>query len=485
MKPAIKRLALFLLLFALFIPNPAFAKMKTFIKEYSYQAGDEDSKNSSRVIALREVKRLTLEALGAYLESETEVRSFQLTKDQITTLTAGIVETEIVAEKWDGRVYWLQSKISADSDEVVRSINSLRKDRDKANELELLRKKSDDLLKENERLRKEMASAKDGSREAQKAAYDQSIKELSSTDWLEKGHAHRNRMDFKAAIKDYSRAIELDQSNIDAYYARATAYLFGMKDDNLAMSDFYKLLGIEPKGYNAYITRAWAYHQMKKRDLAIREFGQAIEAASEGKDKAEAYYIRGKYFTNTDARMALNDFIKAVELNPGKAAYYVNRGITYGVLGRDDLQIQDYNKAIETDPKSLYAYSMRGAYFLNQDKPEPAIADLSKAIELDPSEIVNYMDRAAACKLLGRDDQAFKDYSKLIELLGTTRAGSLAANAYYERAQIYALKRNPKMAAADLKKAIAVSRDLKKSAQTESRFDNIRKDPDFINLMRE
>jgi len=40
---------------------------KTFIKEYTYQAGDEDSKNSCRVIALREVKRLLLEELGTYL----------------------------------------------------------------------------------------------------------------------------------------------------------------------------------------------------------------------------------------------------------------------------------------------------------------------------------------------------------------------------------------------------------------------------------
>jgi hypothetical protein len=40
------------------------AETKTFIKEYTYQAGDEDSKNSCRVIALREVKRLLLEELG-------------------------------------------------------------------------------------------------------------------------------------------------------------------------------------------------------------------------------------------------------------------------------------------------------------------------------------------------------------------------------------------------------------------------------------
>lgn len=45
---------------------------KTFIEEYTYQGGEVDSKLSSRVIALEQVKSPLLEKLGAYLESETE-----------------------------------------------------------------------------------------------------------------------------------------------------------------------------------------------------------------------------------------------------------------------------------------------------------------------------------------------------------------------------------------------------------------------------
>lgn len=109
----------------------AFGELRTFEKEYTYQASEDDSKNSSRTIALREVKRLLLEELGTYLESQTEVKSFQLTKDQITTLTAGIVKTDIADEKWDGKTYWLKARISADPESVVQSIASLRKDREK------------------------------------------------------------------------------------------------------------------------------------------------------------------------------------------------------------------------------------------------------------------------------------------------------------------------------------------------------------------
>jgi hypothetical protein len=145
---------LFLILSFLLSANFSFAETKTFIKEYTYHAGDEDSRNSSRTIALREVKRLLLEELGTYLESQTEVINFQMTKDQITTLTAGIVSAEVIDDKWDGKVYWLKAKIAANPQDVIKSIDSLRSDRAKVQELEELRKKSEELLKENERLNK-------------------------------------------------------------------------------------------------------------------------------------------------------------------------------------------------------------------------------------------------------------------------------------------------------------------------------------------
>lgn len=71
MNLTLKKIALLFFLLILFVPNSTFAETKTFIKEYTYQAGDENSKNSCRVIALREVKRLLLEELGTYLESQT------------------------------------------------------------------------------------------------------------------------------------------------------------------------------------------------------------------------------------------------------------------------------------------------------------------------------------------------------------------------------------------------------------------------------
>ena len=45
------------------------AESRTFVREYYYQAGESDSKITSRTKALTEVKRLLLEEIGVYLES--------------------------------------------------------------------------------------------------------------------------------------------------------------------------------------------------------------------------------------------------------------------------------------------------------------------------------------------------------------------------------------------------------------------------------
>ena len=136
------------------------AETKTIVKEYSYQASEYDSKVSCRALALEQVKRLLLEELGTYLESDTEVKNFHLTKDEIVILTAGIVSAEIIDESWDGKTYYLKAMIGADPKEVIKSIDLLRQDRQKTKELEETRKKADEALKEVEKLKKELKTAK-------------------------------------------------------------------------------------------------------------------------------------------------------------------------------------------------------------------------------------------------------------------------------------------------------------------------------------
>ena len=138
----------------------AIAEQKTFVRSYTYEAGEADSKLTSRAIALEQAKRELLEELGTYLESFTEVKNYQLTKDQIIVLTAGVVKATILGEDWNGKEYKLTAKIETDPHKVIEEIAKLRDDRKKAKELEETKAKLDRALQETERLNRELAEAK-------------------------------------------------------------------------------------------------------------------------------------------------------------------------------------------------------------------------------------------------------------------------------------------------------------------------------------
>jgi tetratricopeptide (TPR) repeat protein len=432
---------LVLILSFVFLTNTVSAETKTFIKEYTHYAGDEDSRNSCRIISLREVKRLLLEELGTYLESITEVKNFQLTKDQITTLTAGIVGTEVIEDKWDGKAYWLKAKITANPQDVIKSIDSLRNDRAKVKELEELRKKSEDLLKENVRLTKELKTAKGEARQESAQVYKQNIDNLSATEWFEKGYKLGISGNYIDAEKSFSKSIELNPQHAGAYYNRGVAY-GNLGNYQQAIKDYNSAIELNPHHASAYNNRGVAYGNL------------------------------GNY------QQEIKDYNKAIELNPQHAGAYYNRGIAYYNLGNYQQEIKDYNKAIELNPQYAAAYYNRGVAYGNLGNYQQAIKDYNKAIELNPKDVNAYLFRGFAYIKLGNYQRAIKDYDKAIELNPKDEA------AYYNMACLFSLQKKTAEACKWLKSAVDRGFNNWKHIKEDTDFDNMRNEPCFINLIK-
>ena len=296
------------LVFFFSMANLAFAETKVFVEEYTYQASEYDSKVLCRALAIEQVKRLLLEKLGTYLESETEVKNFQLTKDQIVILTAGRVSAEIMDEKWDGKTYWLKAKISADPNDVVTSIEKLRQDRQKTNELEETRKKADEALKEVERLKRKLGTAKAGKTEQEQ--YKAAVNRLSATDWVEKGRAFLTAGRFQEAIGAFAKAIELDPKEGWVYLNRGAAY-GELGDHRQAIRDYDKAIELDPKDALAYVGRGNAYSMLGDHRQAIRDYDRGIALAP---DNSWAYYnIACIYSLQNKTDMACQWLKQAIE----------------------------------------------------------------------------------------------------------------------------------------------------------------------------
>ena len=65
-------------------------------------------------------------------------------------------------------------------------------------------------------------------------------------------------------------------------------------------------------------------------------------------------------------RQAIEDYSRAIEIKPGYADAYNNRGIAYNSLGNYRQAIEDYNRAIEIKPDFADAYYNRGVVYLTQ-----------------------------------------------------------------------------------------------------------------------
>jgi len=349
MKSSLIRINVIFILLVLFIPNLVSAETQTFIKEYTYQASEADSKLSSRTIALEQVKRLLLEELGTYLESITEVANFRLTKDKITTLTAGIVQTEIVDEKWDGKTYWLEAKIEADSDDVVKSIDNLRKDRTKTKELEKVRKRADKLLTENAKLRKELEVAKGEKKRQGIVAYEKTIKELTEVEWFEKGLVYALSGDYSNAIDAFTKVIEFNPKDTFAYSNRGLSYS-NLGNYRRAIEDYDKAIELNPKIASTYHKRGTAYDRLGNYRQSIEDFDRAIKLnpkdATSYNNRGTAYGQLGEY------RRAIEDFDRAIKLNPKDAGAYVNRGKAYAALGNNRQALDNVITAARLGDKS-------------------------------------------------------------------------------------------------------------------------------------
>ena len=324
-----------ILLFTSF--STAFAEIKIFEREYTYQASEYDSKVSCRVNALEQAKRLLLEELGTYLESRTEVKDFNLTKDQIITLTAGIVRTEIVKETWDGKTYWLKAKIEADPDEVIKSVDSLRKDHQKTKELEETRRKAAEYLKEMERLKSELLLAK-GDTEKQ-GEYNEAVKRLSATDWFDKGYAYHEAKEYQDAIYALNRVLELDPKLAEAYYNRGLTY-GKLGNYQQAVADYTRAIELDPRFALAYGNRGVAYGELGNHNQAIADCTIAIELNPK---YPVAYNARGNAYNRLgNYQQAIADYTRTIELNHKDAKAYYNRGVAYEGLGNLQQAIADY-----------------------------------------------------------------------------------------------------------------------------------------------
>ena len=82
---------------------------------------------------------------------------------------------------------------------------------------------------------------------------------------------------------------------------------------------------------------------------------------------------------------AIEAYYHAIQLNPGDAIAYNNRGVAYQIKGDDEFAIEDLSRAIRLKSNYAGAYSNRGIAYKSKGEINRAIEDYNEAIDLSPT----------------------------------------------------------------------------------------------------
>jgi len=238
---------------------------------------------------------------------------------------------------------------------------------------------------------------------------------------------------------------------------------------NNAIKDFSRAIEINPNYVDALINRGSAYSKLGRFNDALMDFNHALKF--EKKDP-ELYNRRGEiYLQNNMFDQAIKDFTHAVVLNPMFSDAYLNRGRAYSEKGMPEEAMEDFNQAIKADSDHAFSFVDRAAPGLHIDddsgsdneeagksnqqglaelksgKYKEAAESFTRAISLSANAAEGYINRGRAYIKLAKPDEAMADFNQAVMF------DPLNSSLYFWRAQAWKAKEDTFNMAEDLKLA--------------------------------
>ncbi|MBI3357885.1 MAG: hypothetical protein HY038_14150 [Nitrospirae bacterium] len=131
------------------VPSHVSAVVRVVTASGEYRMGEHDTRADAVRLAIEAAKRQTLEQVATYLESVTEVKNMDVTRDDIRTYTAGVVMVlnQKISTRLEGETVVIHADLTSqvDPNEVVQAIMALRENESAKQELAALRAETDQL----------------------------------------------------------------------------------------------------------------------------------------------------------------------------------------------------------------------------------------------------------------------------------------------------------------------------------------------------
>ncbi len=187
----------------------------------------------------------------------------------------------------------------------------------------------------------------------------------------------------------FRQAIMADKKFWEAYYNLGIVY-FNNKRYSEALQQFNKIIKALPNFDKPYYGRGLIYEKQKKYDLAIADFNKVLEF---NPNDYKAYYYLGKIsILNKQYKQAKKYLDEAARLNPEFAPIYYEYGNLAAATGKMRGSINDYRRAVELDPGNIKFRATLGEVYYRSQIYYNALLEFDAILKKKPNHAVaNFM----------------------------------------------------------------------------------------------
>lgn len=279
--------------------------------------------------------------------------------------------------------------------------------------------------------------------------------------YVERGDVFFENRGYDEAIRDYTKAVQLDTTQPVYYHKLADAYL-----DYFKSRQAIEILKSAAERFPEHIPTLL---KLSEYHLILTQYEESMKAIDRvlkiDPQNAEAYFMFGMNFEERqDTVRAINSYQKAVELDANIVDGWINLGQLYAGLG-DPLALRYFDNATRVAPRDITALHTKADYLTATNDLEGAVELYRKIITVDPQYEEAYFNSG----LLYMDMDSISKAEQQFDL--TVKTSPTHIRAYYFRGLSRELQGKTAEAVSDYEQALRMAPDYE---QAQVRLDELK-----------
>lgn len=268
---------------------------------------------------------------------------------------------------------------------------------------------------------------------------------------IQQGRRYFFREDFKKAISEFNKALEVEPDNIEAFSYLGHLY-FSKEDFEKAASEFNKVLEVDPDNIEAIISVGHAYRVLKQYDDAEKYFKLACKKdpdnpraynslssfyySKERMPEAVQYYEKGsEYHGVGNFKKAAVEYEEAIKLESDYIQAIAGLGVAYAGLDQYDKSEKYLKRVLEMEPYSFNVHGTLSYIYFKQERYNDSLEECRKAVQIKPNDATIHCRIGRNLLFMGSMNssekmisEAKKEFEKALEL-GATGGDAESAEA--------------------------------------------------------